>query len=317
MSYPYNRKIQSIIIHHPGDGRPPEIPITKRWNPFNYQFPEYDYGIEYDGTIQIGRPLNYQGAHCISDKEPYKSRGNQWFNQNSIGIAVAGDFTKYQISKVQLFGLVGLVQKLMKQYNIPISEVMPHRQVTYTECPGNWDFDEFLSLVQGTSITILKSSFSTQSSSNTNKPLLKLGSQGSNVQELQNLLTNKGYNVGGIDGWFGQKTLDAVKIFQADNHLDVDGIVFTQTWNKLLDNSQPIQQISIPSSILWKGNKYNNYNDTILLQKTLNAKGYNLQVDGDFGQLTKNAVIDFQSKHQPLIIDGIIGQKSWNALLKN
>ena len=42
------------------------------------------------------------------------------------------------------------------------------------------------------------------------------------------------------------------------------------------------------------------------LQLLLKQKGYNINADGDFGQLTKNAVISFQSSHG-LTADGEAG----------
>lgn len=62
---------------------------------------------------------------------------------------------------------------------------------------------------------------------------IKMGSRGSDVIYLQQRLTAKGYGVGKIDGIFGIKTLEAVKAFQAENGLTVDGIVGAKTWEKL------------------------------------------------------------------------------------
>ncbi len=50
-----------------------------------------------------------------------------------------------------------------------------------------------------------------------------------------------------------------------------------------------------------------------LLQELLNKAGYELIVDGDFGKKTENAVKDFQKKNN-LIIDGIVGTKTWMKL---
>lgn len=56
------------------------------------------------------------------------------------------------------------------------------------------------------------------------------------------------------------------------------------------------------------------------LQWELVQKGYNLQIDGDFGKLTKAALIDFQKKafpNQPNEWDGICGPKTRAALKGN
>ena len=50
-----------------------------------------------------------------------------------------------------------------------------------------------------------------------------------------------------------------------------------------------------------------------LLQELLNKAGYDLVVDGSFGKKTENAVKDFQ-KMKNLIIDGIVGTKTWMLL---
>ena len=154
MSTPYNRTIQAIVIHHMGDGLPPTVSILQRWNPTNYDYPEYDYGIEDDGTIRDGRPLTAQGAHCLSDKPPYSQKGNQWWNRNSIGIGLAGDFTKYPMSRAQFYALCSLVKRLMDEHGLTLDNVYPHGQVTYTDCPGcvydkvpelsgGWNYNEF------------------------------------------------------------------------------------------------------------------------------------------------------------------------------
>ncbi len=62
---------------------------------------------------------------------------------------------------------------------------------------------------------------------------IKFGDYGAHVVYLQQRLTSKGYGVGVIDGKFGNKTLEAVKAFQAENNLTVDGIVGINTWNAL------------------------------------------------------------------------------------
>lgn len=63
----------------------------------------------------------------------------------------------------------------------------------------------------------------------TARSILKKGSRGVDVTYLQQRLTAKGYGVGEIDGIFGQKTLEAVKAFQMENGLKVDGVVGAQT----------------------------------------------------------------------------------------
>lgn len=67
----------------------------------------------------------------------------------------------------------------------------------------------------------------------TSHPLLRRGSTGSEVRYLQESLAKLGYNPGPIDGIFGPLTEQAVKAFQTNKHLMVDGIVGNKTWTAL------------------------------------------------------------------------------------
>ena len=67
-------------------------------------------------------------------------------------------------------------------------------------------------------------------------PALRKGCKGKAVKECQILLEKHGYSVGscGIDGKFGKDTLAAVKAFQNDHGLEVDGIVGPITRKELM-----------------------------------------------------------------------------------
>jgi hypothetical protein len=70
--------------------------------------------------------------------------------------------------------------------------------------------------------------------------LLRKGAEGAEVKTLQRLLIALGYKMKngnktyGVDGSFGQATLNAVKQFQKASGLDDDGEVGVLTWSKLL-----------------------------------------------------------------------------------
>ena len=50
------------------------------------------------------------------------------------------------------------------------------------------------------------------------------------------------------------------------------------------------------------------------LQTVLNEHGYDLAVDGIFGEKTRAAVRDYQQKNG-LKLDGIVGKETWGSLL--
>lgn len=70
--------------------------------------------------------------------------------------------------------------------------------------------------------------------------VLKKGAKGDNVKALQALLTGYGYEMTNkgktytVDGSFGTATENAVKAYQADHGLEVDGSVGRKTWTSLL-----------------------------------------------------------------------------------
>lgn len=59
----------------------------------------------------------------------------------------------------------------------------------------------------------------------TPEPVVRTGSEGSDVWKLQERLQGLGYYTGTVDGQFGPATLAAVKLFQQQHGLDADGIV--------------------------------------------------------------------------------------------
>ena len=64
-------------------------------------------------------------------------------------------------------------------------------------------------------------------------PTIKKGSRGELVVQLQLLLSRAGWNLK-VDGIFGVKTKAAVKEFQEQHNLVVDGIVGPKTWGELV-----------------------------------------------------------------------------------
>ncbi|MGW9211914.1 C40 family peptidase [Embleya sp. NPDC055664] len=144
-------------------------------------------------------------------------------------------------------------------------------------------------------------------------------SQGANngcVTELQRLLRSHGHNIS-ADGIFGSGTYAAVRRFQSQAGLAVDGIVGPSTKNALY-NSNTGGAVSNPRN-LWSGEcpKYIQPGQTggcvTELQNLLNEHGARLVIDGAFGAATHSAVTAFQSR-SGLPADGVVGPDTKDAL---
>lgn len=71
------------------------------------------------------------------------------------------------------------------------------------------------------------------------RPILRKGSRGAEVKEMQELLIKHGFPLPrfGADGGFGSETESAVSSFQSARGLLADGVCGPQTWGALLDTS--------------------------------------------------------------------------------
>ncbi|MEA5618651.1 peptidoglycan-binding protein [Cronbergia sp. UHCC 0137] len=90
-----------------------------------------------------------------------------------------------------------------------------------------------------------------------NRPILKLGSQGERVSELQASLKLLGFYTGAVDGIYQETTANAVSRFKQAAGLSPDGIVDTITWQKLFPSTSsetstipqpnPINSFTVPT----------------------------------------------------------------------
>ncbi len=97
--------------------------------------------------------------------------------------------------------------------------------------------------------------------------ILKQGSHGTLVIQVQTVLTELGYQPGSIDGIFGASTKKAVIAFQVANKLaNTNGSVGTATWARLLSDSAIPNVAKVPvyysqGDSRWGSMMYSNHND--------------------------------------------------------
>lgn len=156
----------------------------------------------------------------------------------------------------------------------------------------------------------------------------KMGERSEDVRAIQRLLIIKGYLGSRYDtGYFGSLTYNAVKEFQENNNLDVDGIVGKNTIAKLTGKSVSASgetgiaskstattttstYIAKPGTLRYgdKGSKVQE------LQNQLKSLGYfDATSTGLFLEITRDAVKDFQ-RDNGLVVDGIVGTKTFAKL---
>ncbi len=139
------------------------------------------------------------------------------------------------------------------------------------------------------------------------KPVLRRGAKGQAVIELQELLSQYDLYNGSLNGIFDFTIERAVKTFQHRVFLVEDGIVGQLTWQALYSGAP----VNMP--MLRRGDQGQ---VVITLQKVLYAaKDFNDVFNGVFGPNTEAAVLAFQ-KRNGLVVDGIVGKKTWFALSK-
>ena len=72
------------------------------------------------------------------------------------------------------------------------------------------------------------------------EPVLRKGSNDPAVRDLQQALKALGHDPGPIDGVFGNATESAVKAFQQEKEITVDGIVGKVTWINIDEADQSV-----------------------------------------------------------------------------
>jgi SpoIID/LytB domain protein len=144
--------------------------------------------------------------------------------------------------------------------------------------------------------------------------LLRHGTVGDDVRDVQQLLSALAMYEGPIDGIYGTRTAAAVRAFQDARGLSVDGVVGSRTRGELaglLGAAEHRRVLTADGSLLRRGVT----GDVVrALQVVLGTLGYDPgPVDGIFGSRTAQAVRLFQ-QDENLLVDGVVGIQSRAAL---
>ncbi len=136
---------------------------------------------------------------------------------------------------------------------------------------------------------------------------IRVGDRHSAVVSLQSRLMELGFmDSDEPTDYYGTQTERAVKIFQRQNGLAMDGIVGSATYDAIMD----------PSAKYYAVRKGDEGDDISQLQNRLYELGYLATADlitGSFGDSTEAAVLKLQEVNS-LEADGMVGQKTMNLL---
>jgi len=124
-----------VVIHHSasasGDAQAFDAQHKKRgWDGLGYHFVIGNGTSSGIGEIEVG----YRWAHQLQGAHA----GSYIYNRYGIGVCLVGNFDQGHPSGTQLASLERLVAYLMDTYRIPPSNVIVHRDVRETKCPGRY-----------------------------------------------------------------------------------------------------------------------------------------------------------------------------------
>ena len=171
-------------------------------------------------------------GRCVRSAHAGTTEGNA-----SPGIENEGTFTTYQMPAVQWKSLVELCASICDSCKISPDNIRGHRDFVATQCPGDWLYGQ---------LPRLRQDVRTQLAGSPVDNFLRVGSTGSRVTELQQLLLTRGFNPGPIDGVFGTGTQQATKNFQKYQGLDPNGVADDVTIQALRVVPPPLQPTPPP-----------------------------------------------------------------------
>jgi N-acetylmuramoyl-L-alanine amidase len=141
--------------------------------------------------------------------------------------------------------------------------------------------------------------------------IIRAGDGGDDVRDLQQrlLALQSSIEADELDGRFGPSTEIAVRAFQAERRLPVDGLVGPDTWSQLVEAGY-----ELGDRALYLRYPFLRGDDVRALQRRLNALGFDAgREDGILGRETDGAIRDFQ-RNVGQVADGIVGPDTVAAL---
>jgi len=123
-------KRDHIIVHHTGAEEKNAAQVKRYHLSLGWRGVGYNYIIERDGMLVIGRSLDIPGAHCRAGD----------MNRRGVGVSLIGNLDNHPPTRRQVDVLPVLLRELMALHDIPAQRVLGHREVpgAATACPGRY-----------------------------------------------------------------------------------------------------------------------------------------------------------------------------------
>lgn len=153
-------------------------------------------------------------------------------------------------------------------------------------------------------------------------PQVRPNQHGTYVLGLQLELREHGYKLQGT-GYYGARTLAAVKDYQRKHHIKASGIVGPKTWDSLIgstptDLTGPAMVRYVPNFQIRpgdRGERHNQYLSEVIWRTATDYNRVSAAQNHDhdnYGTATQQLVKEFQRKNG-IKASGIIGPKTWAA----
>lgn len=270
--------------------------------------------------LEAGRDITaeFDAGQGAYNARNFPNRQNDFSRGNGLlwGIEVENNGVGEEYSQAQIKALVKICAAMCKWQGWDHNRIIHHREWTSRKYDMSYTgpLREYVQkMMTSSQWRVPKAAVQSGTTPPVTPPkrsaVLKQGSTGEEVKELQQALSKLGYRVE-VTGDFDKSTYYGVVRFQRKHRLTVDGLVGPQTLSKIRAQ-QPRPSVTteareFPGTLIKRGSRGP---DVRWVQQHIGVK----LIDGVFGRGTERAVKNFQRRRR-LKADGIIGRQTWAAI---
>jgi N-acetylmuramoyl-L-alanine amidase CwlA len=220
-----NKKIEGIVIHDTANiASGANAEMHYRYFNLANRGASADIFVDKDTVMIINDYRKYYTWHC-GDNANFSKR--RFSNYNSVGVELCVN----DIDNINLVieNAIYITKQLMAELNISVDNVVRHYDCSGKMCPGTIPMVDSKSFVNPNWINFKNRLAQIQAIT-----IYKKGSQGEQIKVIQQKINDYFNSLKiDVDGDFGLKTENAIKIYQQLKILEVDGIAGLETQKSL------------------------------------------------------------------------------------